>query len=288
MPQARSIAAGGITLATEAFGAAGDPAMVLVMGATASMLSWPEALCEALAAQGRFVLRFDHRDTGGSTTRAPGAPAYSVEDMAGDVLAVMDGWGVGAADVVGMSLGGYIAQVAALTAPARVRSLVLIGAEPLGWDGEELPGISPDFLAQFDRLSTLDWSDRDAVADFMLDAERLCAVDPALFDEAAERRRIERILDRTQSPQSAFNHGMVSLAGDWTGRAGEIACPVLVLHGARDPILPLPNGEAIARTIPGARLSVMDGVGHSLPASWLSRIAQRIDDFLGLPLPARN
>ena len=87
----RVIRADGARLATESFGTPGDPALVLVMGATASMLGWPETFCAALAAQGLHVIRFDHRDTGASTTLPPGTADYAVEDMAADVLAVMDG-----------------------------------------------------------------------------------------------------------------------------------------------------------------------------------------------------
>lgn len=87
----RMIETRGVRLATESFGGPGDPAVILVMGATASMLGWPETLCAALAAQGLHVIRFDHRDTGASTTLPPGTADYAVEDMAADVLAVMDG-----------------------------------------------------------------------------------------------------------------------------------------------------------------------------------------------------
>jgi len=80
-----------------------------------------------------------------------------------------------------------------------------------------------------------------------------------------------------------MNHGLVRLAGDWTGKARQIACPVLVLHGDRDPILPLPNGQAIAGMIPGARLTVLPGLGHALPAAFIPRIGGLIGDFLAEP-----
>ena len=87
----KQVANGPISLMTESFGAPEDPALVLVMGATASMLSWPDALCRRLAAGGFRVIRFDHRDTGQSTTGPAGEPGYAVEDMVGDVFAVLDG-----------------------------------------------------------------------------------------------------------------------------------------------------------------------------------------------------
>jgi pimeloyl-ACP methyl ester carboxylesterase len=153
MPELRTISAsGGVRLASQGFGPPDGRGVVLIMGATASMLGWPDALCENLASGGLRVVRFDQRDTGLSTTAPPGPPAYCVEDLADDVFAVMDGWGMERADLVGMSLGAYVAQVAALIRPDCVRSLTLIAGEPLGWEGEALPGIDPSFMEHFGRL----------------------------------------------------------------------------------------------------------------------------------------
>lgn len=265
-----------ISLAAESFGTVGNPALVLVMGATASMLGWPDALCHALANRGLHVLRFDHRDTGQSTTVPPGAATYAVEDMAGDVLAVMEGYDVTRAHLAGMSLGGYIAQMVALQQAVRVASLTLIASEPLGWDGPALPHISEEFLGHFAALATLDWSHRDAVADFLVESERLCAGSGAFFDSAAAKAVALRVLERTDSPASMFNHGSVTTRDDWTGRFREIACPVLVLHGDEDPILPVENGKAIASGIRNAQLEVLPGVGHELPPGRLDWIADRI------------
>jgi pimeloyl-ACP methyl ester carboxylesterase len=269
-----------ISLATESFGAAGNPVLVLIMGATASMLGWPEALCHALANRGLHVLRFDHRDTGQSTTVPPGLASYSVEDMAGDVLAIMAGYGVERAHLAGMSLGGYIAQIVALQHPGRVASLTLIASEPLGWDGEPLPQISEEFLGHFAALGSLDWSHRDAAADFLVESERLCVGSGAPFDAVAAKAIALRVLERSDSPASMFNHGSLTTRHDWTGRFRDIDCPVLVIHGDEDPILPVENGRAIASGIPGARLEVLPGVGHELPAGHLAWIADRVAEHV--------
>lgn len=266
----------GITLATQSLGDPKDPALLLVMGATASMLGWPDALCEGLAARGLFVLRFDHRDTGLSTTCPPGAPDYAVEDMAEDVVAILDAHGLTGAHLLGMSLGGYIAQMVAVDHPGRVRSLTLVASEPLGWEGEALPQIAPAFLDHFAALAALDWSDRKAVEDFLLETDRLCAGSATPFDAAAARARIAAVLDRTDRPASMFNHAALDVRRDWSGAVGQIGCPTLVIHGTDDPILPLPNGQAIAAVIPGAELMVLDGVGHELPPARLEEIAARV------------
>ncbi|NJN35809.1 MAG: alpha/beta hydrolase [Nitrospiraceae bacterium] len=266
----------GISLAAQSFGSSADPALVLLMGATASMLGWPDELCDALAGHGLFVIRFDHRDTGLSTTVPLGEARYAVEDMAEDVLAVMDGHGLRNAHLMGMSLGGYIAQMLAVTQPERVPSLTLIGSEPLGWDGEPLPHISGAFLDHFATFGDLDWSDQDAVMDFLLEIERLCAGSGQPFDEKRAAARIREILERTDNVASMFNHSSRTTRSDWTGRFREISCPTLVLHGAEDPILPVENGRAIAEGIAGAELVIMDGVGHELPMSHVTMIADRV------------
>lgn len=274
------ISNGAIRIAAQGFGSPGNEPVVLVMGATASMLWWPDALCAMLAEAGHYVIRYDNRDTGRSTTGQPGDVAYSVEDMAGDLFAVMDGFGLPTAHVAGMSLGGLIGQVAALQRPQRVRSLTLIGSEPLGGADEPLPGISTRFLEHFARFADLDWSDRDAVCDLLLESARLCAGSGHAFDKAAARVRIEAEIDRAADIRSAFNHGMVSTRENWDGRILDIACPLLVIHGDEDPILPLPNGEAIARLVPGAKLSILEGSGHELHTRDFEQIVCEMTRFI--------
>jgi pimeloyl-ACP methyl ester carboxylesterase len=267
-------------LAAETFGSPGHPALVLIMGATASMLAWPEALCRKLADPGLFVVRFDHRDTGESTTGPPAPPAYAVEDMAGDVFRVLDDQGLQCAHLMGMSLGGYIGQICALTAPERVRSLTLYASEPLGWDGSPLPHMSFALVSHFGGLSGLDWSDRPAVEAFLLGIDRLCASPQHPFDTGGARDRIARVLCRTGSPASMFNHAALSLREDWSGRYRDLAVPVLVLHGADDPVLPVQNGRAIAAGVSGARLTVLPALGHELPPRVHDAIAELVADFV--------
>lgn len=265
-----------IKLMTETFGDPHDPALLLVMGATASMLGWPDELCAALAERGLYVIRFDHRDTGQSTTVPPGEATYAVEDMADDAITILDVYGIDNAHLTGMSLGGYIAQMLAVSHPQRVASLTLIASEPLGWDGEALPHISQKFLDHFGALGSLDWSDRNAVTDFLVESQRLCTGSWGAFDQDHERARIDQVLSRTNSVASMFNHGALTTREEWTGRFREISCPTLVLHGAEDPILPVENGEALAAGIAGASLTVFPKVGHEIPLPSISGIANRI------------
>ncbi len=266
----------GVNLATQSFGSPGDPAILLVMGATASMLGWPEALCTGLADRGLYVIRFDHRDTGRSTTVQPGEASYSVEDLAQDVIGILDSYSLQQSTLMGMSLGGYIAQIVALTHPQRVRSMVLMGSEPLGWDGPELPLISPALLGHFGDLPKLDWSNTEMVVDFLLTIERLCQGTGRTLDEAGVRAHIEVVVERAVNPASMFNHATLSTREDWTGRYREIASPTLVIHGEDDPVLPLENGRAIAAGIAGAELKLLPGIGHELPPAILPEIVDRV------------
>src|SRR5881392_3130047 len=122
----RMVEAQGVVLCTEPFGDPSDPPILLIMGIGASMLWWEEGFCRMLADGGRFVIRYDHRDTGRSVTYEPGRPGYTGDDLVDDAAGVLGAYGVGAAHVVGVSMGGALAQVLALDFPERVLSLVLI------------------------------------------------------------------------------------------------------------------------------------------------------------------
>jgi len=275
-PALRDIDRDGLRLATQAFGRPGDPALLLVMGATASMLGWPDEFCMALADHGLRVIRFDHRDTGASTTVPPGAADYAVEDMADDILAIADAFCLDRLHLVGMSLGGYLAQMMAVAHPDRIASLTLIAAEPLGWDGPPLPGISPAFLDHFQGIASLDWSNRSAVTAFLVRTQQLCCGSADPFDPAAAAAHVARVLSRTGNPASMFNHATLTLRRDWTGCFRTITQPVLVLHGTEDPVLPLENGRAIAAGIPGAVLVTLPGMGHELPPARIAEIAGHV------------
>lgn len=270
-------------LAIERFGNPDHPALVLVMGATASREWWPVALCEGLAARNLFVIRYDSRDTGQSPTCPPGAPDYGLNDLADDILGVMDSVGLTSAHVMGMSLGGFLAQMAALNAPDRVRKLVLFASEPLGWTGPALPGIADGFLDLFAETASLDWSDVDAVVAFRLPLMRFCAGSAYPFDSRACEALIRTEHARALNPASAFNHGGLQMTGSWADAATRIGQPTLVIHGTEDPILPIANGRALAGTIKGAELVVLDGVGHEIPPLLVQDLVTRVADFLLKP-----
>jgi len=256
-------------IVSQTFGDPGNPAMLLIMGSMASMLWWPEVLCKKLAGEGRFVIRFDNRDTGLSTKYAAGEPPYTFDDMADDAVGVLDSYGIGKAHVVGMSMGGMIAQRLTLKHPSRVISLTVISSSPVGIDTSHLPGTTEAYMEHSADGAKVDWSDRDQVIGFVVKDAHAIASTTHPFDEKAMRAFIERDYDRSGGFLSATNHFMLKGGEDVKGRLHEIEAPLLVIHGTSDPIFPVEHGAALADAVAGARLVRIEGGGHELhPQDW--------------------
>ncbi len=256
----------GVRLCVETFGGSDDPAILLVHGASASMLWWEAGLCERLAAEGRFVLRYDQRDTGRSTTYPVGKPAYRSDDLAGDALGILDRLGIDRAHVVGYSMSGAIALLLGVDHPERVASLTFASTSTGEPDLPPLGGGGPDRPA--------DLSDPAAQVAYVLAQVRAYDGVSPFFDEAAARALIEADVARaTDMEASLTNPYLIEFTGPVRGGFGDITAPTLVIHGELDPVFPLPHGEAIARAVPGAELVVLPDAAHDLPR-------QRWDEFV--------
>ena len=265
----RTIRADGVEIATEAFGNPAHPPVLLIMGAMASMLWWPEEFCQRLASHGRYVIRYDNRDTGLSTKYEPGAPPYAFDDMADDAVRVLDGYGIGAAHIAGMSLGGMLVQLVALKHPARVTTLTVLSTSPVGTDTSHLPQMTQAYMEHSAKAEGMDWSDRGQVIGFMTADARALAGTAHSHDAAAAKSLIERDYDRSGGLASATNHFVLKGGDGWQGQLGEMRAPLLVIHGTADPLFPVEHGEALAQAVPGARLVRIEGGGHELhPADW--------------------
>jgi pimeloyl-ACP methyl ester carboxylesterase len=251
-----------VELCAETFGDPADPTVLLVMGMAASMDRWPTPFCERLAAAGRHVVRYDHRDTGQSATDPPGKPSYDGGDLAADSLRVLDRLGVERAHLVGMSMGGALAMLNAIAHPARWLSLTLMSTSAM-FPG--LPGMSEGLKEAFaSPPPEPDWADREATIAYLLEVERPYAGSRGL-DEPALRELLGVVYDRSRNLASADNHGLADGPDLQRDRLAELRLPTLVIHGTDDPLFPLPHGEALAAAIPGARLLVIDGMGHEVP-----------------------
>jgi pimeloyl-ACP methyl ester carboxylesterase len=266
----RMIEANGVQLCTEPFGDPGNPPILLIMGIGASMLWWEEGFCGMLADGGRFVIRYDHRDTGRSVTYEPGRPGYTGSDLVADAAGVLDGYGIPASHIVGVSAGGAFAQLLALDFPDRVLSLVLISTSPGLPGGRDLPPPTDEF-GRFVSTARVDWSDYDSVIDYLVDYSRVLAGGRRPFDEAAVRRLVRRDVERARDFAAVQNHDAIPDDERRRGPLSSITAPTLVIHGTADPMFPVEHGEALAEEIPGARLLPLEGAGHGIDrADWES------------------
>src|ERR687898_1280266 len=272
----RPVEADGVTLGVEHFGDAAAPLVLLAGGPT--MLSWPDALCEALARGGPHVVRDDLRDSGASITVNPKAPAYTLRDLAADAAALASELDDRPAHLAGIGVGGMVAQIAALDHPNAFSALTLAGTRPVapGPVDDDLPDHDKGTMDRLFSRSMPDWSDRAAVGGFAAAGAETLGDDPA-----AARATAERIWDRTPGTepavQMANQMGIVFSKLDckprWRERLPELAIPALVVHGRRDPFFPVGNGEALAREIPGARLLVLEQAATAIPDAAAGEVA---------------
>lgn len=263
------VATAGAELYVQTFGAPADPALLLIAGAASSMDWWEDAFCARLAAGGRYVVRYDQRDTGTSTSWPAGEPGYTGPDLTADALGVLDGLGIAAAHVVGISMGGGIGQELALHHPERVVTLTLLSTTPVGpapADRPALPGMREDVARSFAEPSPdPDWTDAEAAVAAFVDGERLFH-GTLPFDEQHVRAIAARVVARsTDIAATMTNHWILDGGGPDGVAVAAITAPTLVLHGTEDPLFPIGHGEALAAEIPGARLVPLAGVGHQMP-----------------------
>ena len=263
----------GIRLWAESTGDPDAPPFLLIMGANASGLAWPDALVARLAEHHR-VIRYDHRDTGRST-RAFATRPYPITALAHDALAVLDGFGAERAHVAGMSLGGLLVQLLMLDAPERLLTATMFCTGPLQTPGEpELPGPSPEVMAMWQHLG--EPRDREAEVAFNVAHWRLMS-GGGPFEPEEFRALEERIRDHAGTDDPTVAHALADASN--LERGAELAAtttPALVLEAPLDPVYPPPNAPALAARIPGAELVTIDGMGHALPSPLLPEIAGAI------------
>lgn len=270
----------GVELCLETFGDPADPTLLLIGGAAASMVWWDPAFCRRLAEPGRFVIRYDHRDTGRSSAWPAGEPGYTGTDLALDAIRVLDALDVVRAHLFGISMGGAIAQWLAARQPDRVETLTLVATGAAGQRADQtpLPPPEPRVADTFEHPAPApDWGDREAVVRHHVEGYRPYAGDLG-YDATLTRARVEAEHDRSRDPEAAAtNHWLVvgADADDEPFRLADLRAPTLVLHGTTDPLFPYAHGEALAAEIPGATLLPLVGMGHEVPppALWDTVVA---------------
>ena len=277
--------ASGHEVCYETFGDSAAPALLLTMGLATQMLGWHDDFCAELAGRGFFVIRYDNRDVGRSqkmTGRAPSlyqllrrdkrAATYTLEDMAADAVGLLDHLGIERAHVVGASMGGMIAQTMAARHPARVLSLVsMMSNTGARWSGQPPVRMYGVLLKNPPR-------DRAGYQDH---AVRLFSTigSPGFDRDDDELRRIAgKSFDRGLNPTGTLRQIAAIIAtGDRTPLLRTITAPALVVHGSRDRLIPPSGGRATAKAILGARLLIVEGMGHDLPRAAWPRLLDAIE-----------
>jgi pimeloyl-ACP methyl ester carboxylesterase len=275
MRERRHVRVGDVELCVESFGDPERPRVLLVAGAAAAMDWWDTELCTRLAGGGRHVVRYDHRDTGESTTGEPGSPSYGGWQLGDDCVGLVEALGLAPVHLVGVSMGGGIAQMIALRHPGLVAGLTLIATTAVGGVDGDLPGPSHRVRTSFeDPPADPDWVDADSYADWTLAGARTFAGSIPV-DEAHVRAVAKTLHARSHDPAAANNHWLVVADDGGEGEAQpldvrRISAPTLVIHGSADPLFPLPHGRALAAAVPGATWLEVPGMGHEVPppATW--------------------
>lgn len=252
------------------------------------MINWPDQFCTELVERGLHVIRFDSRDTGHSThmTAAPvvdmpaamagdlATASYNLSDMAADAVGLLDALGYASAHLVGLSMGGMIAQTIAIEYPDRVRSLTSISSRT------GAPGVGDADFAAIGPLGPQP-NDRQSYIDWQLRASRAIWSPAFAFDETAVAETAGRVYDRGRDHEAMMRHFVAVLAsGDRTTQLRTLHLPTLVLHGANDLMCDVSGGHATAQAIPGATLVVFDGMGHHLPRELWPTFADHIGELV--------
>ena len=289
MQVARGVGPTGVDIAFERFGEPDAPPVLLIMGLGAQMLAWPDQFCATLARHGLRVIRFDNRDIGLSShmTGAPppdvpaalrgrsSSASYTLSDMAADTVGLMDALGLDGAHLVGASMGGMIAQVAAIEHPQRVRSLTSI----MSTTGDQSVG-RPSQGALAVTLSPPART-RDAAVERTVEIVRVIGSPGFDIDEPDIRRRTGVAYDRAYDPVGVARQLVaIAASGDRTAALRSVDVPALVLHGAADPLIDVSGGRATARAIPGAEFVAFAGMGHDLPRPLWGEITRRIAELV--------
>jgi pimeloyl-ACP methyl ester carboxylesterase len=284
----------------ESLGDPSHPAIVLIMGLGMQLVAWPDSFCNALVARGFRVIRFDNRDVGLSG-RTPGRKRpnlvlamaaaalhlpvrspYTLEDMAGDTIGLMDRLGIARAHIVGASMGGMIAQVLAAKFPQRVLSLTSI----MSTSGNRKLSRPSKAAGKALLARPADPNDPEVVIEHLVHTFGIIGSPGFPSTREEMRHRIGRAVRRAYDPPGVARQLVAVIAsGDRRRQLKEIKAPTLVIHGADDPLVPLAAGRDTAAHIPGARLEVIEGMGHDFPEALMPRLAALVADHCARVAP---
>jgi pimeloyl-ACP methyl ester carboxylesterase len=279
------VGSSGVEIAFERFGDHSSPPVLLIMGAGAQMIMWPDSFCADLVEHGLQVIRFDNRDAGLSThfNNAPkpdfyavisgdfSTVSYSLSDMAADTVGLIDALGFEDVHIVGASLGGMIAQTIAIEYPARIKSLTSI----MSTTGN--PAVGQTDYSLFSKMGTPPWDDRQRYIEWSVNAIKSVASSVYPVDEEVAMKTAGLAWDRDRDPTALNRQAVAAVkSGDRTELLRRLNIPTLVMHGKEDRLIDPSGAVATAEAIPNAKLVLFDGLGHGLPKGLLTEMADLI------------
>lgn len=259
---------GDVSIYTEYFGNPNNPAILLIAGATVSMLYWDDRFCNKLADEKFFVIRYDNRDVGKSTTYSPGSAGYDIMDLVDDAINILNTYSIKKVNVMGISLGGLLAQIIAIRNPERVNSLIVLSSGIWGTPDPTVPEMDSSIIDFQAGAALLDWDDEQAVVTYMLHSAKLMAGRKPV-DYLSEEKRIKEEFRRAANYRSMFNHSLLEGGDAYYNRVNEIEAPTLIIHGTDDKIWHFAHTDKLLSEIKNSRLLALEGTGHELnPNDW--------------------
>jgi pimeloyl-ACP methyl ester carboxylesterase len=285
----------GIELCYETFGDPTDPPVLLIMGLGTQMVAWQDDFCEQLAGRGYFVTRYDNRDVGRSTrfdpvpppgpaellTRRPRQLAYTLADMADDAAGLIEHLGHESAHVVGVSMGGMIGQTLAINRPERVRSFVsIMSTTGSRFVGQPAAAVYPFFMKAMPTT-------KEGYLDRGMKLWSVIGSPGFKTHKEDVHRMLSTAYDRGLSPAGTMRQlAAIVASGNRTKDLARIKAPTLVIHGTNDKMISVSGGKATARAIPGARLDLVEGMGHDMPRGVWDRLIEGIEQTVARAEPA--
>ncbi|MFK7800576.1 MAG: alpha/beta fold hydrolase [Anaerolineae bacterium] len=274
----------GAKIAYETLGNPENETVIFISGLGSQLVYWTDELCQEFIDRGLHIIRFDNRDVGLSH-KTPGSPPsveevmqdpnfqapYTLSDMANDVIAVLDANGVEQAHIVGVSLGGMIAQTVAIDHPSRTKTLTSIMSAP-----SRSAAIREESADEAVSASlTMDMSDPNTYVDIQVESYRVTS--GPHFDPVYQRKILQKSFDRCYHPDGwSYQMMAASASGSRIEKLGQVKMPALVIHGGVDPLIPPKGGEMTAAAIPGSKFIVYDDMGHNLPRPRWADIADEV------------
>jgi len=268
----------GIQIEYDTFGEVGSRPLLMIKGIGQQMITWSDDFCSLLAQAGHYVIRFDHRDVGlssklenektpelaeivGAVARGEKInPPYTLDDMAADAIGLLDALNIAKAHVCGMSMGGAIAQILAISYPSRLLSLTLMMTST---GNPDVPPAKPEAMAA---LLAPPPDQRQAYIEHHVKTFRVIGSTKFTFNEEYHRQLAGRLFDRSFYPVGMTRHFLALLSQENRNPAlAKVKLPTLIIHGADDPLVPVEAGKDAAKVIPGSEILIIEGMGHDLP-----------------------